>query len=81
MDRNSPQYQERKALWELSQSKGWVEVLKPILERQAENQSPKAIHSLDDAFVVANDHAVMAYAQYLLALVERKSSEFVNYKG
>ncbi len=76
MDRNSPEYQKRKWAWELCHHPAWEGFLRPLLALKAQPEMIRAISSLDDAFAVAQAHAQIEYARFLLATIESKSAAF-----
>ena len=78
MDRHHPVYQERKTAWEGVQTTFWLDFLKPLLEQKAHTESRTLIGSLDEAFAVAQAHAEIEYARFLLAKVERTAEAFLN---
>jgi hypothetical protein len=76
--RSSPEYSERKYAWELVNSVFWRQWLKPMFEKRACTPDRKAITCVDDAFLVAQDHAVILYNQGLISKIERLAREFTQ---
>jgi hypothetical protein len=76
--RSSNEYIERKFAWELVNSLLWRQWLKPMFDKRAFSHDRKAIGCVDDAFSVAQDHAVMLYTQGLISKIERMAREFTQ---
>ena len=78
MNRHSPEYEERRLLWELTQSPAWQQVLRPQLLRHADNINRSPIRTMDGAMVHASSIAKASFAKNLILEVERKARDFVN---
>lgn len=74
MRRDSKEYRQAKACWELRRLEGW-EHIKDLIEAK---YNVTSINTLDDAFKAAGSLEKNNYSRSIVATIERLSEKFVN---
>ena len=77
LNRNSKEYQDQKAAFEIVESPAWKEFLKPYLEGKIkEDKRDKPLTSVDEALIFNYELGKKDQARLILSHLEAKAKQF-----
>lgn len=65
-----------KLIWDLVHSRGFVEILEPMLQEKGYPKNRVSIQSLDDTYKRCYEDGQGDYAKYILGFLKRKAEQY-----